>query len=70
VQPRSVKTKINQLIKERGSIEKVAEDLRISRRWVYHLKGGTVPGIHLFEKICELTKEKNGSNSSAGELRP
>lgn len=61
---RSVKTKMDQLVRSYGSIEKVADVLKISRRWAFYLKAGRIPGIHLFDLINALT---DGDSGAAGK---
>jgi hypothetical protein len=54
---KSVKTKINQLIRALGSRKAVAKKLYIDVSYVTKLKKGLTPGPRLYRDICELIKE-------------
>jgi len=57
MKPRTVKTKINQLVKVFGTRKAVAEKLGVTERYIYDLQNNRIPGKHLYRYICELTKD-------------
>lgn len=57
MKPRTVKTKIKQMVKTLGGYGDVAAALDINLSYVYKLEKGTVPGLRLYRDICQLHAE-------------
>lgn len=69
MKPKSVKTKIKQLVKAFGGRITLAEELQINLSYVYKLEKGTIPGPRLFRDICNLHSENfnhSGDRKSNG----
>jgi len=58
MKPRTVKTKIKQLVKKHGNRKKVAEILNIELSYIYKLEKDTIPGWHLYREICLQCNKK------------
>ena len=58
MKPRTVKTKIKQLIKKYGSRKQVAQELNIALSYVYRLEKGMIPGWRLYKDVCHYANEK------------
>jgi len=52
MKPRTVKTKIKQLVKRYGGRKQVAKILNIELSYVYKLEKVAVPGWRLYRDIC------------------
>lgn len=52
MKPRTVKTKIKQLISRYGGRKKVAEILNIELSYIYKLEKNVIPGWRLYRDIC------------------
>lgn len=50
----TVKTKTIQLVKEYGSRESLANELRVSVRYIQYLEKGRKPSWRLYRDICQL----------------
>jgi len=51
MKPRSVKNKINQMLRWYGSKRAVADKLGIDTSYIYKFLNGHVPGLHLYLAI-------------------
>ena len=54
---RSVKTKINQLVKHYGKRKKVAKILNVELSYIYKLEKNAIPGWHLYYNICKIYED-------------
>ena len=54
MKPRSVKTKIKQLIARYGNRKKVAEVLDVELSYIYKLEKNVIPGRRLYRDICKI----------------
>lgn len=54
---RRVKIKINQLVNHYGTRKKVAEILNVELSYIYKLEKNAIPGWHLYQNICRITKD-------------
>ena len=56
MKPRTVTTKIKQLVKRFGDKKTVAEKLDIDASYIGKLEKGIIPGVHLYREICRLSQ--------------